>query len=134
MRRPHRASRLRRGFAAKAYSGEFYHPYFAQCFNVQQGVEDSRGYRRVYLDDGQGMHWLCSRAVAAEREVGDVDAVFAKNRSDLSDHAGHVHVAADNQGAFEWGFHVDAVEFQQARLLAVDDGGGGVAGSGGTKR
>ena len=47
----------------------------------------------------------------------------------LADHAGHVEVAADQQIAFERRFDVDAVELQQARLLAVNHGGAGVAGS-----
>ena len=44
-----------------------------------------------------------------------------------ADDARHVEVAADQQVAFERRFDVDAVELQQARLLAVNHGGAGVA-------
>ena len=40
-----------------------------------------------------------------------------------ADDAGHVEVAADQQVAFERRLDVDAVEFKQARLLAVNHGG-----------
>ena len=67
------------------------------------------------------------RAFAAEGEVGDVDALLAEDGADLADDAGDVEVAADEQIAFERRFDVDAVELEQARLLAVNHGGGGVA-------
>jgi hypothetical protein len=67
-------------------------------------------------------------AFAAQREVGDVDALLAEDGADAADDAGHVEVAADQQVAFERGLDVDAVELEQARLLAVNDGGAGAAG------
>ncbi len=47
--------------------------------------------------------------------------------ADFADDAGDVEVAADEQISFERRFDVDAVELEQAGLLAVNDGGDGVA-------
>ena len=75
------------------------------------------------------MDGLIASAFAAEGEVGDVDALFAEDGSDLSDHAGNVEVAADKQIAFERRFDVDAVELKQARLFAMNDSCRGMAGT-----
>src|ERR1700722_4673721 len=60
--------------------------------------------------------------LAAQRKVGDVDALLAENRSDAPDDAGHVKVAANDQGPLKRRFNIDAVESQQPRLLPMNDG------------
>ena len=69
------------------------------------------------------MDWPGAGAIAAEGEVGDVDAVLAEDGADAADDAGHIEVAADQEGAVERGFDIDAVELEQAGLLAVNHGG-----------
>lgn len=70
-------------------------------------------------------------ALAAEGEVGDVDAFFAEDGADAADDAGDVEVTADEQAAFEGGFDVHAVVGEQAGLFAVEDGAGDFDGAGG---
>ena len=100
---------------------------FDQGLDGLEGFKDLVGDRGIDLDDGEGFDGLGAGALAAEGEVGDVDAVLAEDGADLADDAGDVVVAADEQVAFERGFDVDAVEFEQAGLFAVDDGGRGLA-------
>ncbi len=85
--------------------------------------------RRIDLHDGEGLDGLGAGAFAAEGEVGDVDAVLAEDGADFADDAGDVEVAADQQVAFQRRLDVDGVELEQARLLAVNDGGAGAADS-----
>src|SRR5438309_1365329 len=77
------------------------------------------------------MHGLNSGPVPAQGEVGDVDAVLAENGSDAADDAGHVDIAAHQQGALERRLHVDAVELEQPWLLSMDHSGGGMTAAGG---
>ena len=59
----------------------------------------------------------------AEGEVRDVNAVVAEDGADAADNARDVLVADDDEGAGELGFDVDAVVVEQARRVAVQDGG-----------
>ena len=51
---------------------------------------------------------------AAEREVGDVEGVFAEDGADAADDAGDVVVADGYEGAVEGGLDVDAVVGEEA--------------------
>jgi len=64
--------------------------------------------RRIHLYYGQRLDRLLARPLAAQREVGDIDAVLTQNRPDTPDHARHIQVAADQQIAFERRLDVDA--------------------------
>ena len=58
--------------------------------------------------------------VAAEREVGDVDAVPAEDRADRADHARLVVVHQQQHRAVERRFDLHAVEQHEPRLAVHD--------------
>ena len=87
-----------------------------------EGVEYRGLNRRVYLDDGQSLYRVWAGPFAAQREVANVDSVFAEDGADASDDTGHVEIAADQEISFEWSFDIDAAEFEEPGLLSVQDG------------
>src|SRR5579872_52347 len=99
-----------------------------------QFLQGSLGGRSVDLQDGE----CCGRAFVirtAEREVGDVDLVLAKDGADPADDAGHVLVANREQRALQRRLDVDAVEVQQPRRVSMQNrSAGDDAGVAGVKR
>ena len=102
---------------------------FEQGLDGAKRFEHCVGNRRVHLHDGQSFHGLGAGALAAQREVGDVDALLAEDGADFADDAGDVEIAADEQVAFQRGLDVDGIELEQARLLAVNHCCAGAAGA-----
>ena len=96
--------------------------YLAESVDGGGGVG---GVGDVDLDYGEGLTLrdILRTDRTAEGEVRDVDAVLAEDGADAADNARDVLVADDDEGAGELGFDVDAVVVEQARRVAVQDGG-----------
>lgn len=60
--------------------------------------------------------------VAAELEVGDVDAGVAERRAHEADHAGHVGVGDVDHVLADIGIHVDALDLDETRLAVGEHG------------
>ena len=107
---------------------EFDEPYAGDGFDLAESFDGGGGeggVGDVDLDDGEGLTLrnILRASRTAEGEVGDVDAVVAEDGADAADNARDVLVADDDEGAGELGFDVDAVVVEQARRMAVEDGG-----------
>ena len=66
--------------------------------------------------------WLAIANPTAEREIRNVDLMFAQYRADLPDYAGDVTVAHEDQIALEWGFHINTIHVEQSWGVLVQDG------------
>src|SRR6476660_171605 len=72
---------------------------------------------------------FAARRGPADCHLGDIDAVFAENRTYAPDDAGHVPVTEDEQTAVQIGLETEIVERDEPRhLLAKERAGGPVLG------
>src|SRR6185503_11776156 len=96
------------------------HPYesdFPDSLHVPDFIQHGVGHRLgVDDDDADG-----AVALAAEREVRDVDAMLAEDGADVADHAWLVGVVDHDHRPLERRFHADAVEQHQPRRRAFED-------------
>src|SRR5205085_2382285 len=81
----------------------------------QRGIQHPARRFLVHIDDADG-----AGCIAAEREVGDVDAVAAENGPDLADHARLIVVRDDQHRAAERRFHVDAADRDEPRTVRLE--------------
>src|SRR5690242_5701084 len=98
----------------------------ANCFGLMHGwdatelADNGLGNGTVNLYDRNGFARAAGLrffAAATQREVGNVDAVLAKNGPNFADHAGDVLVAHVNQVLLEGSFDIDAVDVKQTRRV-----------------
>jgi len=66
---------------------------------------------------------LWAGPVLRDSEAGDVQFGLAQDGADAADDARDILVADDDQGSGQLGLDVDAIVAEQARRLAVEDGG-----------
>ena len=93
--------------------------------SLHRGVGDGR-IRNVNLDYSKRLTLRnalrsCRRGRAPKGEVGDVNLLLAKNRSNAPDDAGDVVVADGDEGSVERSLDIDAVVGEQARRGAMQD-------------
>ena len=112
--------KLRRDSLDQAYSLSLPHcGYFSQ---LGKNASETRPSTCTTAMASAGSPELRFSRAAAQREVRDVDLLFAQYGSDFSDYARHVVILHINQVGFERGLHVDSIDVHQARNFLVDDG------------
>src|ERR1022692_2871284 len=73
------------------------------CFGEQNGLDATQGVEHLVADLTIDLHHRYCRCFlpplpAAEREVGDVDILLPKHRSDAAHNAGHVEITQVDEG------------------------------------
>src|SRR5260370_23853814 len=106
------ASPLRLGFRNADQFG------FGDGGNSADGFDHRRSHLAVKPHQGDGFDAALARA-PPQRKRGDVDALVAKNGSDLTNDTGLVAVAEIEKRAFERGFQPNAVNVHNARRSAM---------------
>src|SRR6185436_4372309 len=87
-----------------------------------QFTDDSLGNRAIHVHNGDGLARSPRHrffASSSQREVGDVDPMFAQDGSDLTNNTGHVLVPHVDQVLLQRSFRIDSVDMQEASRLFV---------------